>query len=136
VDILNIVLFYESMMALLSIILFVTTDIYEKAKIRRLKCIPMIRKQIWSRFMTNVINSFCCCAFMQTTVITFCKNFSFFHNFSSELRLWQNLQTCTANYVLHFLNEKTNIYVNFGNVLGVAPSIPSGSLSLKKYHQI
>jgi hypothetical protein len=32
--ILNIVLFYESMMALLLIILFVTTDIYEKEKKR------------------------------------------------------------------------------------------------------
>jgi hypothetical protein len=32
------------MLALLSIILFFTTDIYEKVKIRRLKCIRTLRK--------------------------------------------------------------------------------------------
>jgi hypothetical protein len=36
---------YESMIALLPIILFVTTDLYEKVKIRRLKCIRTMRKQ-------------------------------------------------------------------------------------------
>jgi hypothetical protein len=43
------------MMALLPIILFVTTDIYEKVKIRRLKCFRTMRKQTWSWFMANVI---------------------------------------------------------------------------------
>jgi hypothetical protein len=33
------------MIALLPIILFVTTDIYEKVKIRRLKCIRTMRKE-------------------------------------------------------------------------------------------
>jgi hypothetical protein len=31
------------------------------------------------------------------------------------------------------LDEKTNIYVNFANVLWVAFSVPSGSLSFVKY---
>jgi hypothetical protein len=35
-------MFYESMMALLPIILFVTTDIYEKVKIRLLKDMILI----------------------------------------------------------------------------------------------
>jgi hypothetical protein len=32
-------------MALLPLILFVTTDIYENVKMQRLKCIPTMRKQ-------------------------------------------------------------------------------------------
>jgi hypothetical protein len=35
----------ESMIPLLPIILFVTTDIYEKIKILRLKCIRTMKKQ-------------------------------------------------------------------------------------------
>jgi hypothetical protein len=38
--------------------------------------------------------------------------------------------TPTLNIFLWFLNQKTNIHVNFGNVLWVEFSIPSGSLSL------
>jgi hypothetical protein len=34
---------YESVIALLAIILFVTTDIYEKVKIQRLKCVGTMR---------------------------------------------------------------------------------------------
>jgi hypothetical protein len=34
------------------------------------------------------------------------------------------------DHVLCFLNQKTNVHINFGNVLWVAFSIPSGSLSL------
>jgi hypothetical protein len=37
------------MMALLPIILFVTTDIYEKVKIRHLNCIRTMRKQTFSQ---------------------------------------------------------------------------------------
>jgi hypothetical protein len=37
---------YESIMALVPIILFITTDIYEKVKMQRLKCIRTMRKQI------------------------------------------------------------------------------------------
>jgi hypothetical protein len=37
-----------------------------------------------------------------------------------------------TNSVLCFLNQKTEIYVNSANVLWVAFSIPSGSLSLVK----
>jgi hypothetical protein len=36
---------YESMMDLVPTILFVTANIYEKVKIRRLKCIRTMRKQ-------------------------------------------------------------------------------------------
>jgi hypothetical protein len=39
------------MMALIGLILFVTTDIYEKVKIRRLKCIRSMKKTE----MANVI---------------------------------------------------------------------------------
>jgi hypothetical protein len=34
------------------------------------------------------------------------------------------------DHVLCFLNQKTNVHINFGNVLWVAFSIPSGSLSV------
>jgi hypothetical protein len=37
------------------------------------------------------------------------------------------------SHVLCFLNQKTKIHVNFANVLWVAFSVPSGSLSFVKY---
>jgi hypothetical protein len=59
------------MMALLLIILFVTTDFYEKVKIRRLKYIQTMRKQllIYGVYADNRHLS---------------KNSSFFHNFMSK----------------------------------------------------
>jgi hypothetical protein len=99
------------MMGLLLRVLFVTTDVYEKVKLRRLKCIRTMRKQ------TKML-------------LRLPKNSSFFHNFlwPSAWGLYQNLRNCTANHVLCFLNQKTNIHVNFANVLWVAFSIASSSL--------
>jgi hypothetical protein len=56
--------------------------------------------------------------------------FSQFHLTKRIRHLCQNLGNCTVNYVLGFLNQKTNVHVSFANVLWVAFSIPSGSLSL------
>jgi hypothetical protein len=42
------------MVALLSIVLFVTTDIYEKVKIRRLKRIGTMRKQTYGECNKNI----------------------------------------------------------------------------------
>jgi hypothetical protein len=99
------------MMGLLLRVLFVTTDVYEKVKLRRLKCIRTMRKQ------TKML-------------LRLPKNSSFFHNFlwPSEWGLYQNLRNCTANHVLCFLNQKTNIHVNFANVLWLAFSTASSSL--------
>jgi hypothetical protein len=54
--------------------------------------------------------------------------------FNQANHVCQTLRNSTANYILCFLNKKTNIHVNFVNVLWVAFSILSDSLSLLKYH--
>jgi hypothetical protein len=48
--------------------------------------------------------------------------FSQFHS-TRRLMFMSNLRNCTANYVLCFLNQKTNIHVNCANVFWVAFSI-------------
>jgi hypothetical protein len=57
-------------------------------------------------------NKFWRCAFMQT-INVFPKTLCFF-------KISFNQANCTADYVLCFLNQKTNIHVNFANVLWVA----------------
>jgi hypothetical protein len=74
-------------MALLPIIFFVTTDIYEKVKIRRLKCIRMMRKK------TNMILIYVGCNKSTSTVQVYAesehfpKNSSFFSQFHLTKRM-------------------------------------------------
>jgi hypothetical protein len=67
---------------------------------------------------------------MQANILP--KNLSFFHiSFNQANGVYvkiYELALCSM-----FLNQKTKIHVNFANVLWVAFSSPSGSLSLVKY---
>jgi hypothetical protein len=113
------------MMALLPIMLFVRTDIYEKVETRRLKRIRTFRKQTKNVFLPLRVyadNKY----FPQKLFV-----FSQFH--LTKRMTFMSKFTKLHSYVLRFLNEKTNIHVSVANVLWVAFLILSGSLSLVKY---
>jgi hypothetical protein len=76
-----------------------------------------MRKQTWSWFMANLIKII--------------KTHRFFTSFNQANAVYVKIYETVQ--LLYFLNQKTNIYVNFANVLCVAFSIPSGSLPLVKY---
>jgi hypothetical protein len=64
---------------------------------------------------------------------TFYQKIFRFFTFHLTKRMEFMSKFTNLHYVLCFLNQKTKIHVNFANVLWVAFSSPSGSLSLVKY---